>query len=549
MPIGRTHPVRARTSSQTARTAKFMQLMAACFGLTCFCLETSAQDSGALDDQDASVVQIEPAPLIAPAAASCPPPDGTRPDPTLVNTDSFVLARFPLQRVFAQLVRLARSSRQTPLELYQRMWDSMDVGAEAKFEGPHCDDHDPPSTNGFPIECPRPESVLKDSSFDAFVPVALMNRFDLSPADGANCGEYRMIFAMTPFDLENRNFIIFEGVLDNPNPSCGIEACRPVVNFWESLSRLDPNTASGQRALADRLEYFYFNGLPGFNPVIHPNQFGLQGRGGYGGVNGGQIRTNMFVTGKIWQLREFRLMQACRHRRCELQFEPVTVKNNPFPALFNPLAVDPDPRGEEFRDFFSSQVESLANDDINAISMQDDDRFNAGQSTSQNLVDDYLSHAIFGLANGPNDFTRAIRTELVRIGRDTDVTPLDIVVRAETQSCAGCHMLTRRVPLSGDGTAGPVWPDVRPDGFVHVDEQGFLSPALWCDFLPFRKSVLDGFAVSPARSCRAGRATRPPRTVITRFLSRDAAHGVSEAEADDDSAAPITVCGKRFGPN
>ena len=29
-----------------------------------------------------------------------------------------------------------------------------------------------------------------------FFPVALFNRFDLAPEDGAHCGEYRIVYAM-----------------------------------------------------------------------------------------------------------------------------------------------------------------------------------------------------------------------------------------------------------------------------------------------------------------------------------------------------------------
>jgi hypothetical protein len=38
--------------------------------------------------------------------------------------------------------------------------------------------------------------VLKNSPASSFAPVALFNRFDLVPADGAHCGEYRIVCAM-----------------------------------------------------------------------------------------------------------------------------------------------------------------------------------------------------------------------------------------------------------------------------------------------------------------------------------------------------------------
>lgn len=527
-----------RTSASLAsrKNPRWRRFLAGFAAGACWCMQVSAQAPEDAGQNDDAAVSGE-------VANACPPPDGTRPDPTLVNTDPFVLARFPLQRVFEQLVKLAHVRRLRPVELYQQLWDAMDVRAEGKFYGPHCDDTNPPTINGFPIECPRPEATLKDSLPSIFAPVALMNRFDLSPKDGANCGEYRMIYAMPEGEDGSRNLIIFEGVLANPDPSCGIEACRPVVNFWESLASYDPNTDAGRRALADQLERFYFSGLPGFSPVIHPSQFGMQGRGGYGGHNGGQIRTNMFIAAENWQLRELRLKRTCIGGRCRLRFEPVSVKLNPFPPFFNLLDPTPDPRAADFQAFFPTQVESLIHDDVNLITMQDDDRFNAGQSTSQispqgTSEDDYLTQALRGLANGPNTLTRAIRAELERLGRDKEITPLDVVERAATQSCAGCHMLTRNVPLSGDGLAGPVWPDTRPEGFVHVDEHGFLSPALWCSFLPFRKSVLDRFAASPAHACREKRSSRSA-------VARD----LESAAPADSSSPPLTISGKPFGPN
>ena len=485
------------------------------------------------------VVQI-PAAEVAPSETACPPPDGTRPDATLVNTDAFVLARFPLQRLFSQIVRLAHVVSPSASDLYQQMWDSMDTKAAAKFKAPHCDDADPPSINGFPIECSRPEAVLKNSSPATFVPVALTNRFDLSPADGANCGEYRIIYAMTPFDEVNRNLIIVEGVLPNPDPSCGLEACRPVAQFWHDLAALNPKTYAGKKALADRLEQFYFYGLPGFSPVVHPNHYGMEGRGGYGGANGGQIRTNMFVSGTTWQMREFRVARRCTGKLCRLLLEPASVKSNPFAPLFDMLNPSPDARAHEFQTTFPSQVAALVNDDINLISLNMDDRFNAGQSTSSDINEDYVTQAIQGLANGPNALTTALRGELTRLGR-SEVTPLDVVERAMTQSCAGCHMLARNVGLSGDGTRAPVWPDVRPGGFVHIDEHGFLSPALWCSFLPHRKTVLDGFVASPARSCDPSSAQHEPPVTI---VSHRALPPIKST-----SSLPVTVTGKPFGPN
>jgi hypothetical protein len=213
-------------------------------------------------------------------------------------------------------------------------------------------------------------------------------------------------------------------------------------------------------------------------------------------------------------------------------FEPTSVKANPAPSLFNANAASLDARGQQFRDDFPSLMPSLLPDDMSLIALDNPDVFNAGQSTSSDPSEDYVTQAIFGLTEGTSQLTTDIHNTLSDIGR-TDLAPFDVVQRAMTQSCAGCHQLAPGIALSGDGTSGPVWPLVRPGGFVHIDEQGFLSPALWCTFLPHRKSVLDGFAHSPAQACTG---TAPNKVVARRA-------------AGQTGNAPVTVAGKPFGPN
>ncbi|MEY4510454.1 MAG: hypothetical protein RLZZ450_2576 [Pseudomonadota bacterium] len=502
-----------------------------------FGIELSAPDARVTSPPPVRVVPAE----VPPPVSSCPPPDGTRPDPTLINTDAFVMARFPLRRVFRQLLLRAGAFGTNETQLFQQMWDSMDVKASAKFpSAPHCDDNATPGINGFPIDCPRPEAVEKDAALESMVPVALINRFDLADASGKNCGEYRLIYALKPFRADNRNLIILEGMLPNPRPACGLDACRPVVDFWEGLATLDAKTANGQRALADRMESFYFAGLSGFSPVIDPTNFGLRENPGSYLAGAGQIRTNMFVTGTLWQLREFQLQRVCRGFTCRMLMNPVSVKNNPLPQMFDATDPAPHERAADFHaSFASGQVGRLVTDDINMISMDVPDRFNAGQSTSSDPADAYGFQMDETL---PNAFGDAIEDELAHLGR-FDLTALDVAKRASTQSCAGCHQLSVNEPLSASGS--PVWPPSRPDGFVHVDESGFLSEALWCHFLPFRKGVLDAFHTSEPTSCdRRGRplqSSAAPRAVV---VSRSAAPVPPQAPV-----VGLTVAGRPFGPN
>ena len=485
-----------------------------------------AQDARAAQAELASAVtRVSVAPVEPPAV--CPPPDGTSPDPTLVHTDPSVLARFPLSRVYEQLLSLAGTGEPTAVDLYRQMWDALDTAANGTFDAPHCDD-DGGAINGFPIDCPRPEVSLKKTDPEIFTPVALFNRFDLSPADGSHCGEYRIIYALKPRPedpaIAGRNFIIFEGILPNPTPRCGIEACRPVVDFWQGLAKLDPTQK------ADGLEQFYFKGLAGFQPVVHPRHYGASGGGGYGQRSGGQIRVNMFVDFQLWQLREFHLVSRCEGPACKLVLEPVTVKTNPFQTLWNVLEPAPDARAGAFQSTFPAQSLALSNDAIAQISMAIQDTYNAGQSTSQDFRHDYEFQ--LGLGNPPNPFSDAIQTELATIGR-TDLTPEDIARRATTQSCAGCHQLSNGAALGGK--SNPTWPPSRT--FVHVDESGFLSEALWCSFLPARKAVLDGFSASPARVCPIRGPVRP--TIVL----------PPNAELPVSVPVSLTVSGRIAGPN
>ena len=67
------------------------------------------------------------------------------------------------------------------------------------------------------------------------------------------------------------------------------------------------------------------------------------------------------------------------------------------------------------------------------------------------------------------------------------LTVNNILDRATTQTCGGCHQHSNFVNL-GDGVT---WPSSL--GFVHVDENRTLSDALRLSFLPRRAAVLKSF--------------------------------------------------------
>jgi hypothetical protein len=407
------------------------------------------------------------------------------------------LANFSLETVLDQIVATGgEGSSLTALGLYQQM-----LGLLTSAD---CTD----TVNGFPVQCPRPEGILAQTNpftgdgtvaGGKLVPVALSNRFDLAPADGSNCGEYRVVFGMQDDPPPVARFlIIFEATLPNPNKEQGLTACLPVARFWDNLS------ASGitKKEFASQLQTFYFDGIPGltgnkaFPPVIRAQNYGI---GSPGNVNTGQIRVNMLSTAE-WQLIQFELSQSCTGsgatKVCDLTARRSFVGNNPFGELF---AKDGDTTFETqaaaFRKEFISQVSSLAATTIPGISMTTPNSDNAGQSNEQDDTNDYGCQS--GLGNSAGDFfcnpepakntalSNAIQTELTALG--STLTPEDIVLRATTQSCAGCHEISPGTNLGG----GLTWP--ASEGFTQVDEEGQISEALIGSFLPFRSTTLTTF--------------------------------------------------------
>jgi hypothetical protein len=460
---------------------------------------------------EAPPAEIESAPAQALAvkgandpSLTCTPPTDLDPARSFMVTDAAVLARFPLQAVLNQLISLSNVSSPNALGLYQRWWDSQNTSALSFFpDAIHCDDeldaNGNPAINGFPIQCPRNEGLLALSNpfLDlpvnlAFMkPVAIVNRFDLTPTDGSHCGEYRIIYAKRSGELNplDRNLIIIEAQIPNPNPSCGIAACLPIAEFWASLT-----SVNDVNARADALESFYFDGLAGFPPVIHPAHLS---------DGAGQIRTNQFMLGvnqQIWQLREFQLEKVCDGiaGACRLRVKPVSVKANPFGPLFNTNFADA--RRAPFQAHFPSSVAALAPQDVNAMAMSTPNAWNAGQSNSQGTENDYAVHLAAGGAN--NAFMQAILAQLASIGR-TDLTAANIADRATAQSCGGCHELS-----SGDPLGGVQWPAHAAAGtFVHVSETSQLSVPLTQVFLPRREQVmldyLNAYGCEPCSSANS----------------------------------------------
>ena len=276
---------------------------------------------------------------------------------SLAVTEVAIVSTFSLSEVLNQLAAQSTVSGLTGVLMFRQLWDTQNP-APGVGPGPHCNDQlvaSQPSLNSFPYGCRPTEGAqanLAQVNLSRYSAIGLFNRFDLAPSDGADCGEHRIIFARTAGG--GRNFIIFEAVLPNPQPELGLEGCRPVANFWRDLSTND-DVASRAAALRG----FYLDGLPGFLPVVHIDNYGNTGLS----RPTGQVRTNQFMQSP-WMLREFKLQKSCGSFGCNARFIPVTDKTNPFGGLFSPTSTHL--RTAEFQGtFFPSQVASLAVNDIN----------------------------------------------------------------------------------------------------------------------------------------------------------------------------------------
>jgi hypothetical protein len=410
---------------------------------------------------------------------------------SLAVTDVAILQRFSLERVMDQLARDARVRGLRGIDLFRQWWATQNVGGDDA--GPHCDDQVDANgitlLNSFPYDCRPPPSEGAQAACESFadpacayIPIGLFNRFDAAPEDGSHCGEHRIIYAKRTGqdDRFDRNIVIFEPVVPNPKPRLGLQGCRRLVEEWAELSGID---SSEERAA--RLERMYFKGVPSFAPVISFDHFGENER------SLGQIRTNQFMIRSapfIWTLREFKLARSCPTRSsCRAEFLPVTDKNNPIALLFG------DPADLRARDFqqqlVRDNVSSLAATTLTDISMVTPPAFNSAQSHSSGSSElDYQA----ALATQRQGVRLDLYWELGKLG--SSLTPEQLVERARTQTCAGCHQLSNDKEL-GEGL---FWPASL--GFVHVSEvapelvDGSLryriSPLLTNSFLPLRARVM-----------------------------------------------------------
>lgn len=417
--------------------------------------------------------------------------DGT--GEALLVRDPEILERFSLERVLARMIDTVLAPT-TPLEALQRLFDTENSAASAVFAGNvHCDDLLNPVFGEHPaVDCPRAEGALARSQGllsaddpDGFVPIALVNRFDLLPSNVSTCGRYDIVYAKRSgaSDPSQRLLLNFQAIL--PNPGGTLASCRPVVELWAGLE-LDDDVSSR----ADALEAFFFEGVGGFAAVVDPGNYGLSSPDCDAPVPCGQIQVGQGMQ-EPWQFRQFR--PHLRGAGPELYFMPTPLQGMPRPELFDSSLSDP--YGPGFRSQLVGNVPNLANWDVPRLAFYSSSIYEMGES------------AVSGAAS-PSYLTRVNESPLgaeLRAALEAAIPPesadgcpaedpLDanaLLQRVTALSCAGCHAPDRTiVPERGIG-CGQAWPASL--GVSHIDEHGQLSEALTQVFLPHRAELLTLF--------------------------------------------------------
>lgn len=387
-------------------------------------------------------------------------------------------ADFSLSAVLNQLAtQFNQRNLQNPVsgrEIFARFWDTQNVPPGMIAGGDKCTG----SLNGFSLECRPAEGVQAsdpDRFMNSYIPIALVNRFDLRDKENFNdCGEYRIVYALKQAGVFGRNFIIFEAQLPNPTPG-QVAGCMGYANFWSDLSLEDD-----PKIRADELHRFYFEGLieSEIPAVIHIDHYST-----------GQIRTNQFLDSS-WNLKEFKTEINSQGLSV---IKPVTVKSNPVADLFN--ANRNDAQALAFQSEFILNLDSLLID-FDHFSLANSDQHNNGQSHASGPLTSENFYAIPVFATSETNFRRALDNKLAQV--NSSLTPQQVINRATAMTCAGCHE-PFQFGLTQANAIGPgeSWPNST--GFTHVSEfldgenKFIISNALKDVFLPVRLIELESY--------------------------------------------------------
>jgi hypothetical protein len=405
---------------------------------------------------------------------------------SLIETDTQIVndTNFGLHKVFDR-IRLTTpttathpvSFPSTALPMFQEIYAAFDDCTSTTTIDP----------NGYGLPCRAPEASLATlNPFSSagsnplhYRPVALTNRIDLAPTDGSYCGEARIVY-WKDSGVVGRSAIIVE--LKMPSAIlAGVHTCQPVIDFWAHLSSVT-DVATRTTLLTD----FYFKGIAGTPtaPVTLPAPPVSATGAGFNGA--GQVRLNSFLSSAQWNLREFKWKKVCSTQSgttsCSAHFVEQAVANNPSQLLF----AGTHPNAPAFQSWFvSTATPQLASaSKVTELELANANAYNAFESVSEPEPGDPTSVLYSAAASAT--LRAEIGSKLASIG--STLTVDEVLARATTQTCAGCHQLSNGASLGG----GLTWP--VSNIFTMIDENGKLAPALTKVFLPFRRQALQALA-------------------------------------------------------
>ena len=385
----------------------------------------------------------------------------------LVNTEPDVLARFPMRDVLDQIVALSGATQTDTDSFWSQWWSSQrERQAGDSANHPFCDDNGG-TVNGFGIDCPRNESQLADVAPETHLPIALFNRFDLAPLDGSHCGEYRIVYAMDgpQAGLSGRNFVIFEAVLPNPDPGCGVAACREVVERWVQVAdEADPTVR------ADLLEEFYFDGIGDFAPVIHPAHYGMESTqdAAYGQGPTGQIRTNQFVGFQSWTLREFQLERSCQTVSVPNKLPSgVTLAMNTKSQVMSATSK----AFSKKTGFFAQAAKTQTKDAGNADKADESDESDESEAMeeSQDSKGGSKTDSSKGSSAGTSAQQEQAPSQDDELMKDDGFTTQDAQEKVDFVLVTQCELLARQVTVKGNPSQS-LWDDAHPDAVDYRDD-------------------------------------------------------------------------------
>jgi hypothetical protein len=409
-----------------------------------------------------------------------------------------VIAKLTFDRV---LFRLAGAEAHSMYLAFARTFVLRD--AADTTNGPRCDDEGPAvdgfaTLNGFPVPCPsEAANFMAANESKVWKPLAVTNRFDLAPVGGENCGEQHLSFYFDHFgsglpDYPVHAALRFSAVIENPAPELGLEGCRPLVDFWASLSREeydDPSARAGaleaaflgadlsdgstapspeMDALADA----------GFRPFISPEHFGRRGRL------------------QLWYLGDLGFLGFFEHALVA-EDEGWVVRRPVSQSLPVLSLLAQDPSSNPCAQSLLDAIPGLLDEDPTEQRMNVAPTCFAGMSSNTDpTLAVGLRGQVTGAAFGPA-LAKRIEATLSLKYPDYGISPNDIARRADfAGSCIGCHDL-KDSPFSASGSPAHVnYRQTEPCGDEGGDETRACyarSPLLKFEFLPRWTELLQSF--------------------------------------------------------